>query len=230
MWPVALVAMAGHDHLDDVRDHSSDVPDPVLADLRLAYGRRAVSRATMPDDPWKQSERTHFLRQLDVINARTLLEIGAGHGVSGRYFAAAGLDVVCTDLSPELVEVCRDAGLRAEVMDFGRLTFKPGSFDAVFGMNCLLHVPSARLGRVLGSVRSVLRPEGLFYWGQYTTGVSTEGEYADDDYEPRRFFSFLSDDDIRAAVGDGFELAEFRRVTPPGDRLYYQALVLRAVG
>lgn len=212
---------------DDLLDHAID---PLLADLRLAYGRRAASRAGMRDDPWKQDERARFLHILEAAGAHSLLEIGAGHGVSGRYFADAGLDVLCTDLSLELVELCRAAGLRAAVMDFGKLAFAPGTFDAVFGMNCLLHVPQARLGAVLTSVRSVLRSGGHFYWGQYTTGQSAEGEYANDDHEPKRFFSFLSDDDLTAAVPeDTFEIVDFRRVAPPGDQLGYQTLVLRAV-
>ena len=134
--------MTGDDLLDDAID-------PLLADLRHAYGRRTATRAVR-DEPWKQDERARFRRLLEAAGARSLLEIGAGHGASGRYVADAGFDVVCTDL-----------------------------------------------------------------------------------YEPKRFFSLLSDDDIRAAVpADGFELLDSRSIEPPvvGELIGYQALVLRTVG
>ncbi len=43
--------------------------------------------------------------------------------------------------------------------------FPVGSFDAVFAMNCLLHVPNHDLPAVLVAVRAVLRPDGLFFVG-----------------------------------------------------------------
>jgi SAM-dependent methyltransferase len=115
--------------------------ETVKRDLREAYDRTASARDRTDDAAWKQPERKRFRDLLREIGAANLLEIGAGHGVSGRYFADQGLDVVCVDLSPELVERCRAKGLCARVMDFGTLEFPAGSFDAVFGMNCLLHVP-----------------------------------------------------------------------------------------
>lgn len=55
------------------------------------------------------------------------------------------LQVVATDLSPAMVGFCRQKGLDAHVMDFLHLDFPAGSFDAVYALNCLLHVPNADL-------------------------------------------------------------------------------------
>jgi SAM-dependent methyltransferase len=182
----------------------------------------------MADQPWKQSERERFSESLRAAGLNSVLEIGAGHGVSGRYLAGEGFDLTCIDLSPELVEECRRAGLRAQVMDFSNLVFPLGSFDAAFGMNCLLHVPRAELPAVLRSVRRVLRPGGLFYWGQYTLGEPLEGIYDEDSYEPKRFFAFLTDDEITAAACEEFELVDFRRITLRKDGWEYHAVILRA--
>jgi SAM-dependent methyltransferase len=73
------------------------------------------------------------------------LEIGAGTGNDGLYFQNNGLDVTCTDLSPDMVNLCREKGLKAYVMDFLSLDFPPGSFDAIYALNCLLHVPTREL-------------------------------------------------------------------------------------
>lgn len=195
--------------------------------LRAAYDARAEQRDTMADAPWKQLERERFLDRIHSTDARTLLEVGAGNGVSGRFFADQGIDVTCIDLSPELVARCRTKGLTAHVMDLTRLDFANRTFDAVFAMNCLLHVPRTDLKGVLESVRSVLRDDGLFYWGQYGSAEPFEGTFADDDYEPKRLFSLLTTDEIRTAAADVFTEVDYRLIPLDGARWGYHGLVLR---
>jgi SAM-dependent methyltransferase len=200
--------------------------DALRRDLRLAYDRAADVRDGMADADWKQLERQRFGDLLRRAGAAKVLEIGAGHGVSGRYLADQGFAVTCVDLSPELAARCRAKGLTACVMDFGALGFAPASFDAAFGMNCLLHVPRAALDGVLSSIRRVLTPDGLFYWGQYG-GHEFEGIYANDPYEPKRFFSRMPDEQIQRAATRHFELVDFHTIPIDIDSWTYQALVLR---
>jgi SAM-dependent methyltransferase len=81
-------------------------------------------------------------------------------------------------------------------MDFLHLDFPPGSFDAVFAMNCLLHVPNHDLPAVLESIRGVLRPGGLFFVGVYGGDESAEGPIDDDRHVPPRFFSWRTDEQL----------------------------------
>lgn len=200
--------------------------ESIKDDLRCAYNIKVDERDGMVDQPWKQPERDRFLNALQQNATESLLEIGAGHGVSGRFYADEGLTVICVDLSPELVERCRAKGLDARVMDFSRLDFLDASFDAVFGMNCLLHVPRAELASILLGIRRVLVPGGLFYWGQYG-GRNFEGVYADDDYEPKRFFSFMTAQRIRRLAAEVFGIDDFTEIPIDGDAFTYQALTLR---
>jgi SAM-dependent methyltransferase len=146
--------------------------------------------------------------------------------VSGLFFQQQGLDVICTDLSPELVERCRRGGLQAFQMDFLHLNFPARSFDAMFAMNCLLHVPRNDLVRVLMALREVIRPGGLFYLGQYG-GSDLEGSSLDDHYEPERFFSFLSEASITRAAAEGFDVLNYKRIEIEDWENFYQALILR---
>ena len=116
-------------------------------------------------EPWKLAERQAFRERL-APGAR-LLEIGAGTGQDSSYFQQEGFAVVAADLSAAMVERCRAKGIEAHVMDFLQLDFPAGSFDAVYAMNCLLHVPNHDLPAVLAVVRSILRPGGLFFLGVY---------------------------------------------------------------
>ncbi|WP_245680824.1 class I SAM-dependent methyltransferase [Glycomyces harbinensis] len=197
--------------------------DAVKQDLRRAYDAEADKRERMDDRSWKPAERARFAAHLR--EGSRLLEIGAGHGVSGRYFADAGHIVTCVDLSPALVGHCLAKGLDAHVMDFADLAFADESFDAVFGMNCLLHVPRTHLAGVLAEVRRVLVPGGRFYWGQYG-GRDSEGVWESDACEPKRFFSFLTADRIRSTAAGHFTVLDMHRVPLDGSIEEYQGLIL----
>ncbi|MCD0442916.1 class I SAM-dependent methyltransferase [Glycomyces sp. A-F 0318] len=195
-------------------------------DLRRAYDAGADAREAMDDRPWKPAERARFAARLREAGASRLLEIGAGHGVSGRYFADEGFAVTCVDLSPALVGHCRAKGLDARVMDFGDLAFEDAAFDAVFAMNCLLHVPRADLPGVLAEVRRVLAPGGLCYWGQYG-GHDHEGVWEGDAYEPKRFFSYFTADRIQAIAAEQFTVVDVHLTALDGKVDQYQGLILR---
>lgn len=201
--------------------------DAVTARLRVAYDRHADERERNAPGGWKQTERQEFLDLLQVERRRTLLEVGSGPGKDGLFFQERGLDVTCTDLSPAMVELCRQKGLRAYVRDFLDLGFAPASFDAVYALNCLLHVPKRDLPDVLASIERLLVPGGLFFLGLWG-GRDSEQIWDGDSYEPKRFFSFHTDDGMGETVRPHFDEVSFRtlRVGPSPD-LYVQRLILR---
>jgi SAM-dependent methyltransferase len=198
--------------------------DDVLDPLRAAYDARALWRDGLTREPWKLAERQAFRDRL-APGAR-LLEIGAGPGHDSAHFQDEGFAIVAADLSPAMVEICRSKGIEAHVMDFLHLDFPDGSFDAVFAMNCLLHVPNADLPSVLGAIRSVLRSAGLFFVGVYG-GTSREGPIDNDEHVPPRFFSWRSDEELLGfATAARFEVVDFHPIEHGPDHRY-QSLTLR---
>ena len=199
------------------------------ASLRESYGRKAKARDLATVQPWKAEERMRFLELLRSEGRQTLLELGAGPGKDAEFFRDNGLRVVCTDLSPEMVALCRSKGLTARVMDIANVDFPPGTFDAVYALNCLLHLPARELPGALRGIRAVLKPGGLLYLGLYG-GRDQEGVWEDDPYEPKRFFSFHTDERLREIVADSFDVHSFRR-TPLSaaqrEGLHFQSLFLR---
>jgi SAM-dependent methyltransferase len=201
------------------------MPDDVTAGLRAAYDRAADDRDQMEPEAWKQAYRRAFLDLVLAEQGRTLLEVGAGPGKDSLFFQQAGLDVTAVDLSPAMVERCRQKGLRAQAGDIREQGFASAAFDAVYSMNCLLHVPKRELPGVLGEIERVLKPRGLFYLGLWG-GRDSEGAWADDQYEPKRFFSMHTDDGVRAAVAPYFDEVSFE-ATDHGSSGHFQRLILR---
>ncbi|MEV6601296.1 class I SAM-dependent methyltransferase [Actinoplanes sp. NPDC051346] len=192
--------------------------DEVVDSLRTIYDARAEQREATAKQAWKLAERAAFLDRLHATQAKTLLEIGAGTGQDSAYFADAGLMVTAVDISPEQVAFCRRKGLTAQVRDVLHLGFAPAAFDAVWSMNCLLHVPNDNLAEALSSIREVMVPGGLAYLGLWG-GVDSEGIMEDDG----RFFSFRTDERILSAVAEFFEIVDFHAIEQ-GFR--FQALTL----
>jgi SAM-dependent methyltransferase len=198
--------------------------DEVLGPLRKAYDARAAWRDGLAKEPWKLAERQTFRERLSP-GAR-LLEIGAGTGQDSAYFQDEGIEVVAVDLSAMMVEHCRAKGIETHVMDFLHLNFPLASFDAVYAMNCLLHVPNDDLPAVLATIRGVLRPGGLLFVGVYGGNENAEGPIDDDDYVPPRFFSWRTNQQLLGFVTDArFDVADFH-VVDIGRGHRFQSLTL----
>jgi SAM-dependent methyltransferase len=208
----------------------NDTPsyEQIVQELKSSYDEMALARSQSVIFPWKAAERERFLKELPREQKTTLLELGAGHGQDGLYFSDHGISVVCVDISSEMVRLCRSKGLEAYQADFLDMPFTPCSFDAVYAMNSLLHVPIPQIRKVLGIIRSLLRPGGLFYYGVYG-GKNFEGVWQEDACEKKRFYCYFSDAELLRLVSDLFEVVYFRRV--PVERrhgLHFQSLILRA--
>jgi SAM-dependent methyltransferase len=147
--------------------------ESLLPDLRAAYDAQVAAREQMAIRDWKHRERERFLERLRAEGRTSLLEVGAGTGIHGRFFADAGLDVVCVDLSPAMVAACHAKGLEAYCQDFLHLDL-PRQFDAAFALNCLLHVAPEDLPTALESIRTTLKRGALTYVGQYG-GIDWQG-------------------------------------------------------
>src|SRR5215207_10554895 len=196
------------------------------SNLIESYNNHARERDAYPTDAWKVVERANFLSLLLQEHRQSLLEIGAGAGKDSKFFNDQGLAVTCIDLSPEMVKLCRQKGLFAHVMDMSRLDFPPNSFDVVYSLNSLLHIPKVEFPTVLESVKKVLKPAGLFYLGIYG-GEEFEGIWESDSYTPKRFFSFHSNENIQKTTAEVFDLLSFKALNVNSNNLHFQALILR---
>ncbi len=196
--------------------------------LREAYNKNAHLRDAKAVQDWKKKERSKFLSLLLQEQKETLLEIGAGPGKDSLFFQEGGFKVFCIDLSPEMVNICMQKGLKAKVMDFSNLRFPDGSFDSVYALNCLLHLRKKELPSVLVAINAILKSGGLLYMGMYG-GYDYEGIWPDDPYEPKRFFSFYDDDHLKRVVSEVFEVESFNKIDigQLNTGLHFQSVVLR---
>jgi SAM-dependent methyltransferase len=191
-----------------------------------SYNNHAQEREAYTAEAWKVEERTNFLRLLQSKGKRSLLEIGAGTGRDSKFFQDMGMTVTCIDLSPEMIKLCQQKGLSAYVMDMASLDFPPDSFQAVYSLNSLLHIPKADFRSVLENIKRILAPSGLFYLGVYGGDEEFEGVWENDSYSPKRFFSFKTDETIQKTTAEMFQLLYFKRIPGSRNGLHFQSLIL----
>jgi cyclopropane fatty-acyl-phospholipid synthase-like methyltransferase len=193
--------------------------------LKQSYNNYAHERDKNQLQEWKRKVRDSFLKLLLNEDKSTLLDIGAGTGKDSKFFMDNNLDVLAVDLSDEMIKLCREKGIEAYELDFYNLHQTGKKFDAVWSMNSLLHVEKANLNLVLEGIKSVLNPSGLFFMGVYG-GENSEGIWQEDFYTPHRFFSFYTDENIKKAVSNHFELISFEKIET-GGKYHFQSIIMR---
>ncbi|MGZ9584889.1 8-oxo-dGTP diphosphatase MutT [Paenibacillus marinisediminis] len=213
---VKFVEMLVHEGTDSI----------VKSTLKQAYNTFAQAREATKLVAWKQEERDVVLSTWKREGINKLLEIGAGPGRDSLFFQQQGLDVLAIDLSDEMVALCQQKGVPARVMDFYQLKFPDHTFDGIYALNCLLHVPKARLVQVLLEIKRVLKPEGQFYLGLYG-GDSTDGIWENDSYEPKRYFAMYPDEDILRIVREHFTVLDFHTRSMGEEAPHFQSMMLR---
>ncbi|BCB03622.1 class I SAM-dependent methyltransferase [Bacillus sp. KH172YL63] len=196
--------------------------------LADSYNRKSTQRNDSPKQDWKVRERKLFYSMVKKEGNSSLLELGAGTGWDSLYFNEKGIATFSTDLSPQSVDLCREKGLKAEVMSFDQLAIPDEGFEAVWALNCLLHVPKDELPIILNEIKRVLAPNGLFYMGVYG-GRDFEGTWREDHYVPKRFFSFYEEFKLKEVLSQAFKIEYFNTVpkeTVGGD-FDFQSIILR---
>lgn len=198
----------------------------IKQNIKNSYNAHASLRARQELESWKQQELEFFRSYLKEDVHKRILDVGAGSGQHGKYLSDCGLEVTCIDISPKMIEVCKNKGLEAYVMDFYSIDFPEETFDAIWSMNALLHVPKKSLDVVLTNIKKVLKPGGYFYFGLYG-GYESEGVWEEDFYEPKRFFSFYEHEEIQKKVNSVFEMVDFHIIRTESMTMDYQAMVLK---
>jgi len=192
--------------------------------LVQTYEKYAHERAVHSPDEFKVQERSEFLKFLKDEGRKTLLEIGCGPGQDAQFFQDQGFQVLAVDNTPTMVKLAAEKGITARLLDCYDLDEINESFDAVYTMNCLLHIPKRDFDQVLDLISGRLNENGIMYigiWGDQ----NFEGIWEKDRYEPKRFFSFWKTEVLLEVLQRSFKLEYYRRLEPHEGRIFNSIVV-----
>lgn len=196
-----------------------------MSDLIRSYDRYAEERDRVGLDSRKRSHVQEAIRVFNDNDVKSILEIGSGPGSAAKLFFDEGFEIECVDLSPKMIALVRKKGLVGHVMDCRDIGQIGRTYDGVFSVNCLLHIPKSEMTCVLKSIRNILNADGLFVLGLWG-GDDFEGVWEQDRYEPARFFMLYSQSTMLRLLMRVFQIEEYRRI-PFGENQFFHKAVLR---
>jgi SAM-dependent methyltransferase len=168
------------------------------------YDLRAKSYAAASNRCDPSLERAQFLEGL-ATGAR-ILDAGCGAGRDLAAFRAAGHVVTGLDPSAGMRRICRDRlgkdiPLRAERLQ--DVADPPGSWDGIWAMASLLHVPSAAHAAVIGRLHAALAPGGRLYVCLKTQETGAPADVIDAEGRPMARMSMETAERIADCISPG---------------------------
>lgn len=113
---------------------------------------------------WQRNGTSRLSDFLSACENRKVLEVGCGIAIDGRYLSEHGVDYQAVDLSFESLRLAdahfcqNNLGRRFTNADATQLPFRDGTFDFVYSIGVLHHVPDTEAA--CREVSRVLRPGG----------------------------------------------------------------------
>lgn len=157
----------------------------------------------------KQEWIDHFASQLEKDSR--VLDIGCGAGGDAVYLSKTGLNITGIDFSAKLIDIAKKNLPSGNflVVDFEDLSFEKDSFDGIWAMASLLHVPKQNLPAVLKKIYMVLDPSGLFF---SSFRVGNEEKFTIEqrgNARLKRFYSYYQPEEIKKMLQEaGFKNIE----------------------
>ena len=165
------------------------------------------------------TRRQEFEKFSSLLVGKKILDLGCGAGDHSVYFKNHGFDITWVDLSKEMIKKCKEKGLNAVIMDMEHLDFPSHSFDGIWAVSSLLHIPKDKLKSVLKKIRTILKVDGILY----VSFKEGEGEkFIEFKSDWKRFFSLFSKDELLSYFKEDFDLIEFHRIESEG-RIFLKA-------
>lgn len=201
-------------------------PDAGMVERDLAdyYDQEAADRAERKLGERRIEARTRFRALLPP--SPSFLEVGPGAGRDSGAFVEAGIDVVGVDLSHEQSRHASMSGAGPVVATVRQMPFADGSFDALWTMSTLMHVPDSAIELALAELRRVLSPGALAAIGVWG-GPDIEGTGDKDAYDPPRLFSRRSDARWETLLATLGTVEQFENWHPELDDFWYQFAIVR---
>ncbi|MFE9880154.1 class I SAM-dependent methyltransferase [Streptomyces mirabilis] len=197
-------------------DDAQDLADAQHQHWQDTYSAHPGMYGEQPSAP-----AVHAAAAFRAAGAKDVLELGAGHGRDALFFAREGFTVQATDFSPvgleQLRAAARDQGLDHRVATAVHdvrepLPLSDAGVDAVFAhMLLCMALSTPEIHALVGEVRRVLRPGGVFVYTVRHTGDDHYGAgtaHGDNIFEHGGFAVHFFPRHLVDALAEGWTLNE----------------------
>ena len=189
--------------------------DPTLA----TYNRVVESYYKTNDNPLYWGDE--FLVFNKLVCGKKVIDLGCGVGRDAKFFLRHHYNYLGIDASKGMLGVAKKQVPKAKfkLMSYYSLTFAPRTFDGFWAVASLLHVPKRRVGKVLQSLRTILKDDGVGFISlkkktSVDEAVVKEGWYGGSE----RFFAYYTKKEFtRMLEKNGFRVLKAYQKKRPKD-------------
>lgn len=199
----------------------TEPPNIETAELRAFYEHEAEGRTRGALRGMRVERRDAFIELLVREGRSSVLDAGAGPGLDGAGFRAAGLRFVGVDLAVGNARLAAESGLVVIPGSVLALPLRAGAFAAGWSFSTLMHLPADDASTAIGEILAALEPGGplaIGLWGAEVEAVVVDDGGPGGHRRPFHHRSFEHNRAIAAARGE-VEAAE--RLTIPGHSDYH---------
>jgi len=123
-----------------------------------------------------------------------------------QHFLDLGYQVTGIDLCEPMIMMCHEKGLDAQVMDIEALAFPPQSFEGIWAVASLHHIPKASFPQILESIKRIMCSKGLLFMGLQEGKGERYIPYKDG----KRFYAFWEADELNETIQPYFDLVDLK--------------------
>ncbi len=179
-----------------------------------SYNSTAEQYAANVASLFLEQEANKFLSHIE--KGSLILDAGCGSGRDAKIFTERGYKVVGIDLSEKLLEIARKNAPTAEfrLMDIANINFPDESFEGIWNVASLLHVPKEEVPNAVNGFYRTLKNGGLLY----VKAKEGDGETFPKDTRNggvEKFWSFFHKEELESLLKE-FMIIE-STVTYPGN-------------
>lgn len=179
--------------------------DPVKETIEC-YEVTAEDYARGRLDPEVMRKQLEFF--IANLQGKKVLDVGCGPGRDVKFFTDHGLEAIGIDLAENLLQIAQRVAPKVTFlkMDMRALGFAVGSFDGLWVLASLLHIPKEEVPATLRGFQRILKPNGLLY---LSVKEGKGGIWRDYGEGRRSFITFYRLGELRQLVEEaGFEIVK----------------------
>ncbi len=222
----ASAALGKVDFGAGVAPYCRDV-EATVRDLRSYYEAEAEQRVRGTLRGRRVGLVADFIRVLEREGRRSVIDVGAGPGLDGEHFVAAGMEYVGIDLALGNARLAAERGVTVLHADLRALPFREHAFQAAWSMSTLMHLSAESVGVAVRQMADVLEPGSpmvVGVWGGDHGDVVSENGIPGQ----RRLFSLRSLDQNAALLASGGTIESTTTWDLGDDEWEYQLFRLRS--
>ena len=161
----------------------------------------------------KHFDVDYWEREIDILLELKLIDVGCGYGRDYPWLTKRKYQYLGFDKSSEMIKIAREQNPKGDfrIHDMYAMS-ELGSFDVVWAMASLLHIPKSSAPQVLDEYKKALFKDGLLVVSLKEGSGGESIEYFEYDKRYPRLFVYWQEDEFRTLLKQkGFRIIKITR-------------------